>query len=98
MYIFTTESRFYQRRNTGMNNYLGIATAGGGFNPFSAGNKSYGGGRPMPTIGPVDPLGYRDRDAKTQAKRTAMLRQIQALQQGNTMSSSYLGGPNPWQR
>lgn len=76
-----------------MNPYTGIATAGGGFNPYTAGNKSYGGGRPMPTIGPVDPLGYRQRDASLQARRNAMLRQIQALQQGNTFSPQFLGGP-----
>lgn len=76
-----------------ISNYSGVATAGGGFNPFSAGDKSYGGGRPMPTIGPVDPVGYKERDASVQARRNAMLRQIQAMQSGNNMSASYLGGP-----
>jgi hypothetical protein len=76
-----------------ISNYSGFATAGGGFNPFAAGNKSYGGGRPMPTIGPVDPMGYKERDASTQARRNAMLRQIQAMQSGNNMSAPFLGGP-----
>ncbi len=31
---------------------------------YAAGNKVYGGGRPNPTSGPVDPTGYVDRDAK----------------------------------
>jgi hypothetical protein len=77
-----------------MNNpYTGVATAGGGFNPFAAGNKTYSGGRPMPTIGPVDPMGYKERDASQAAKRNAMLRQIQAMQSGNTFSPQFLGGP-----
>jgi hypothetical protein len=40
-----------------------------GFNRFAAGNKTYGGGRPMPTVGKVDPIGYRERDLKAAAKR-----------------------------
>lgn len=71
----------------------GTATAGGGFNNLAAGNKSYGGGRPMPTSGPVDPLGYKDRDAKVAARRAAMLKQIQAMQAGNYFSAQNLGGP-----
>lgn len=76
-----------------MNPYTGVATVGGGFNPNAAGNKMYGMGRSMPTLGPVDPLGYRQRDATLQARRNAMLRQIQAMQSGNTMSPQFLGGP-----
>lgn len=73
--------------------YTGVATAGGGFNPLAAGTKTYGGGRPMPTIGPVNPLGYKERDAQVQARRNAMLKQIQAMQQQNFASSANLGGP-----
>lgn len=76
-----------------MTPYTGVATAGGGFNPFAAGAKSYGSGRPMPTIGPVDPMGYRMRDLQAQAQRNAMLAQIKAMQSGNTMSPQFLGGP-----
>lgn len=76
-----------------MSQYSGVATAGGGFNPLSAGAKSYGGGRPMPTIGPVDPMGYKMRDAQMQARRNAMLQQIQAMQGQNYMSPQALGGP-----
>lgn len=73
--------------------YNGVAIAGGGFNPLSAGSKTYGGGRSMPTLGPVDPMGYKNRDLKLQARRNAMLQQIQAMQGQNYMSSASLGGP-----
>ena len=73
--------------------YGGTATAGGGFNSNAAGNKMYGQGRPMPTIGPVDPLGYAERDRKTKARRNSMLAQIQALQGQNAFSAENLGGP-----
>lgn len=76
-----------------MTSYSGVATGGGGFNKLAAGNKIYGSGRPMPTLGPVDPLGYKERDAQALARRNAMLKQIQAMQQQNFMSSASLGGP-----
>lgn len=53
------------------------------FLPYSAGNKIYGGGRDAPNIGPVDPTGHRERDLKYQARRTAMLRRLKAMQSGN---------------
>lgn len=46
--------------------------------PYSVGNKIYGGGRSFPTMGPVDKLGYRERDAKTKARRNAVLRRMKA--------------------
>lgn len=55
-------------------NYRGVARAGGGFNALAAGNKMYGGGRSMPTLGPVDRLGYAERDAKLKARNNALLR------------------------
>ncbi len=76
-----------------MLDYTGTAKAGGGFNKMAAGNKTYGGGRPMPTIGPVDPLGYAERDRKGKSRRNAMLAQIQALQGQNAFSAANLGGP-----
>ncbi len=76
-----------------MNRYSGVATAGGGFSPLAAGIKMYGMGRSMPTMGPVDIAGYRERDARTRARRSAMLKQIQALQGGNNFSAAALGGP-----
>jgi hypothetical protein len=53
------------------------------FLPYAAGNKIYGGGRDAPNIGPVDPMGHRERDLKYQARRSAMLRRLKAKQSGN---------------
>ena len=64
-----------------------------GFNAYAAGDKVYGGGRDFPTMGPVDPMGYRERDLKTKAKRNAMLRRLKAGNSKNFMSSSWLKGP-----
>lgn len=54
-----------------------------GINPYSAGEKIYGGGRYFPTSGPVDKTGYRERDLRTQARRNAILRRLKAQQSGN---------------
>lgn len=51
--------------------------------PYAVGNKIYGGGRPMPNIGPVDRMGYQERDAKTSARRDAILRRLQANAKGD---------------
>lgn len=51
--------------------------AGGGFNPYAAGKKHYGAGRPMPTVGRVqDKVGYGIRDGKAQARRDALIRRL----------------------
>ena len=51
--------------------------AGGGFNPYAAGKKHYGSGRPMPTVGKVtDRAGYTIRDNKAAARRDALMRRI----------------------
>jgi len=60
------------------------------FNPYAVGNKIYGGGRSFPTVGPVDPMGYRERDLQTQARRSALLRRMRAQQTNNYMSPDYL--------
>lgn len=60
------------------------------FNPYAAGDKIYGGGRSFPTMGPVDRLGYRERDAVTAARRNAMLRRMQADQSGKFASADAL--------
>jgi hypothetical protein len=53
------------------------AQAGGGFNPYGAGKKHYGTGRPMPTVGKVkDKVGYGLRDGKAQARRDALMRRL----------------------
>jgi len=49
-----------------------------GINPYAVGNKIYGGGRSFPNMGPVDKLGYRERDAKSKARRNAVLRRLKA--------------------
>jgi hypothetical protein len=65
--------------------------AGGGFNRYAAGGKQYG-LRGAPNIGPVDPLGYRERDLKSKARRNALLRRLKATQAKNFMSPDYLRG------
>lgn len=53
------------------------AQGGGGFNPYAAGKKHYGAGRPMPTTGKiVNKYGYAERDAKAKARREALLRRM----------------------
>lgn len=63
------------------------------YNPYAAGAKLYGAGRPYPTSGPVNKEGYVDRDRQMAAKRNALLQSMQRAQSGNYMSSPYLGGP-----
>jgi hypothetical protein len=57
------------------------------FLPYAAGNKIYGGGSDAPNLGPVNPMGYRERDLKYQARRDAILRKMKATQSGNYGSS-----------
>jgi hypothetical protein len=60
-------------------------------NGYSAGNTHYGGGRSMPNIGPVQNKGgYKKRDRRLDAKRQALLSQIQARLGGNHMSANNL--------
>ena len=58
--------------------------------PYLVGNKVYGGGRSFPTMGPVDKLGYAERDAKATARRAALLRQMKVNVKGNYMSADSL--------
>lgn len=69
--------------------YNGTYIGGGGFNPYSAGDKSYGGGRPMPTIGAVDPMGYQERDLMARARRNAILARLKAGASGDFASAAY---------
>jgi hypothetical protein len=55
--------------------------------PYAVGNKVYGGGRPMPNIGPVDRMGYAERDAKASARRDAIERRMKANAKGDFASS-----------
>lgn len=59
-------------------------------NPYAVGNKIYGGGRSFPTMGPVDPTGYRERDLQTKSRRAALLRRMKAQQSEQFMSPDYL--------
>lgn len=67
----------------------------GGFNAYSAGSKVYNGGSSAPTMGPVDPAGYKERDLKyrTRKRNNAILRRLQARQKKNYMSSANLSAP-----
>lgn len=68
------------------------AKASSGTSSYSAGDTVYGGGRPMPTVGPVDRTGYKERDLQNKAKRNALLRRLQAGRGGKFRSSEYLKG------
>lgn len=52
---------------------------GAGFNPYAAGNKVYGSGRPAPTYGQVDKTGYAMRDGQAAARREALLRRAGSM-------------------
>ena len=61
-----------------------------GFNPYAVGNKIYGGGRSFPTSGPVDKLGYRERDLVTKSRRSAILRRMKSNASKNYASADSL--------
>lgn len=58
--------------------------------PYAVGNRIYGGGRSFPTMGPVDPMGYRERDLQASARRDAVLRKLKSMQSGNYASADAL--------
>lgn len=61
------------------------------FNPYAAGEKVYEGGRSSPNLGPTaNREGYEERDRKAKARRNALLRKMQAGQQGRPMSAPWL--------
>lgn len=53
------------------------------FNRYAAGAKRYGLLRDAPNIGPVDPVGYRERDLKAQARKSAVQRRLKAMKDGS---------------
>ena len=58
----------------------GAPQGGAGFNKLAAGSKTYGGGRPMPTMGKVqNKAGYAMRDGKMAARRDALMRRAGAM-------------------
>jgi hypothetical protein len=71
--------------------YMGKANS---YNSYAAGNKIYGSGRSNPTMGPVDPTGYLERDAAVKLKRNALLRRMKAGKDKRFMSPDWLGGPH----
>lgn len=71
--------------------YLRGAKGHNSFNPYAAGNKQYG-AKGAPNVGPVDKLGYRERDAKAKSKRSAVLRRLKARKKKNYMSPDSLRG------
>lgn len=50
------------------------SVAGGGFNPYAAGDKVYNGGSPNPTSGTVDPTGYVQRELNNSQSRSGLAR------------------------
>ena len=60
------------------------------YTPYAAGPKMYGLGTYNPTSGPVDKVGYKQRDRNTQARKNAVLRRLQASQAGNHMQPDVL--------
>lgn len=61
-----------------------------GINPYAVGNKIYGAGRSNPTSGPVDKMGYKERDAKSAARRDAIVRRMKSNAKGNYASADSL--------
>lgn len=59
---------------------------------YAAGQKLYGSGRGAPTLGPVDPLGYRERDNVYKARQAAIVARMKAKSEGRYLSSDYIGG------
>jgi hypothetical protein len=61
-------------------NFANAPQGGAGFNQYAAGKKTYGSGRPMPTMGKiVDKTGYAMRDNKMAARRDALMRRSGAM-------------------
>ena len=62
---------------------------GQGFNSYSAGSATYGGGRSAPNVGAVrNNTGYAIRDNKAKGMKAALLRRIKAQQAGKFASSA----------
>jgi hypothetical protein len=60
-----------------------------GFNPYAAGAKVYGGGRFNPTMGPVDRMGYSERDRKRKVRLNALQARMKAGQKKQFASPNY---------
>lgn len=61
-----------------------------GASKYGVGARRYGpAASSAPNVGPSNPAGYMDRDAKAKALRDAMLRRMQAGQKGEFASPAY---------
>jgi hypothetical protein len=60
------------------------------FSPYAAGRKVYGAVGSSPNIGPVDPMGYAERDRKSAAKRNAVLQKMKGVNRGAFGSADVL--------
>lgn len=85
----------YRRRMAEFSQGLGMPQpvsdiGGGGYEPYAAGSKHYGGGRNFPTSGSVNHQGYAERDNKAAVRRNAMLSRLQNMQAGNYLHPSVL--------
>jgi hypothetical protein len=82
-----------------MGNYFGASQVPnkppgfGGFNPYAAGVKRYGGGRSAPNVGNVSgsgQMGYNERDNKAAARKRALLRRLKGQMSGDPMNPGVL--------
>lgn len=60
------------------------------FNPYAAGNKTYGAVSGSPNLGPVDKTGYADRDRRIKARKQAIAAAMKATQVGATANPNAL--------
>lgn len=60
------------------------------FTPYAAGAKVYNQVSSAPTMGPVDKTGYRDRDRRLAARRNAMLKRMQSMNEGAYARPNFL--------
>lgn len=68
----------------------GTSKIGTPFTPYAAGRRMYGMGRDFPTMGSVDKIGYRERDALAQSRKSAVERRMKAQSQGRMMQPDVL--------
>lgn len=60
------------------------------FNPYAAGAKIYNAVGRSPNLGPVDKMGYAERDRRLAARRNAVLRKVQGVNAGANGSADVL--------
>lgn len=75
-------------KNRDSNAYQNNTTSG--MAPYAVGRRVYGGSRSMPSLGPNDRSGYKERDARYKARREAIERRLRARQGGKSMSADAL--------